>query len=89
MQCVPQELERMCQSKNVFSAAQGDLYVDGSCSWGTHPEAARAGWAAVQLDDDGQVLAAAMGTVPGHFQQRAVEGEQHALLWGQWRQKEE
>ena len=35
---------------------------------------------ATQLSGD-EVLAAAMGTLPGRFQQTYVEGEQHALLW--------
>ena len=42
----------------------GSLFLDGSCK---HPRTAalrRAGWAIVQVDDDGKVVAAAYGGVP-------------------------
>ena len=66
--------------KNIFTLSQGDLCVDGSCAWPTHSDAARAGWAAVPLDAEGELVASGVGTVPGHFAQQSAVGEQFALL---------
>ena len=76
------ELKKQTGVRHIFSLLQGDLYVDGSCSWPTHRDAARAGWAAVQLNEEGEVVAVGMGTVAGHFQQQSTIGEQLGLLMG-------
>ena len=68
--------------QQVFQKSHGDLYVDGSCRWPTDAAAARASWAAVQINTEGNILAAAQGTIGADFRQAAVEGEQHAVLFG-------
>ena len=70
------ELKQKLGRKYVFQKSLGEVYVDGSCSWPRHRTAARAAWAATQVDNDGEVIVAGQGTVSNCFRQRAVEGEQ-------------
>ena len=74
------ELKEKLGRKHVFLRANGPIYDDGSCKWPTHKEAARAAWAAVQLDNDGAVIVAAQGTVAGGHRQGSLEGEHYASL---------
>ena len=61
---------------------RGDLCIDGSCGWPTNVEAARTGWAAVQVDAAGAVIVADQGFAEFGKAQTAVTGEQEGLLQG-------
>ena len=63
-----------------FRPEDGRVWLDGSCEDSSDPFLARAGWAAVQINEQGIVSKAMYGNVPGHIQQSAVNGEHLALL---------
>ena len=58
----------------------GSLFIDGSAMHARWPGCTRAGWAIVQLDAQGQMVAAACGPVPVDeaAQQQASDGEDYA-----------
>jgi len=56
----------------------GDIYYDGSCfSHHNDPLLARAGWAAIQLNPAGQLVAVLMGCVPQPEPQTSAMSERH------------
>ncbi len=59
----------------IFDAANGPIYVDGSCVPMGIRGASRAAWAAVQVNAAGQVAHAISGPVPRTFPQTAQAGE--------------
>ncbi len=59
----------------------GDVYTDGSATNPRHPEVRRAGWAAIQVDDQGELIKGVYGHVPAEAstEQTAGAGELYAL----------
>ena len=72
---------------SICTCGVGDMYVDVSCLWPTHPEAARVAWAALQLDQQSLAAAVGQGKVSSAFKKSVTEEEQHALLIGLLKQK--
>eukprot|EP00973_Karenia_brevis_P085681 11885605-Karenia_brevis.AAC.1 len=67
---------------DTFRVHDGEIWLDGSCADPSDIFLARAGWSAVQLDPNGNLVKAVYGNVPGHIQQSAVNGEHMALKMG-------
>ena len=68
------------EQKRCFQAAGGPIYVDGSCVPHAIPELARAAWAAVQLDEQGKLVASASGPVPAGWPQTSQAAEHLAMV---------
>jgi len=51
------------------------LFADGSCFKGTTPESDRAGWAVIEIDDDGELVSAIAAPVPPSLPQSSQAGE--------------
>ena len=58
-----------------FNGADGPVYWDGSCFHPSNDILARAGWAAVQVNQDGTLLKAVYGNVPANVGQSANAAE--------------
>ena len=58
-----------------FDSTQGPVYTDGSADLNDSPQHAHAGWACVQIDDEGAILKAARGAVPCAFEQSSSIAE--------------
>ena len=56
------------------------FFLDGSCKNPRSKNAARAGWACVQVDEKGAFVRSLSGTVPYGIKQAAVTGEYSGLL---------
>eukprot|EP00973_Karenia_brevis_P038002 5239915-Karenia_brevis.AAC.1 len=69
------------EDASKFNAADGPVYIDGSCLHPSHPWLAAAGWACVQVDGEGNLVKARYGCVPAGFQQSAVNAEHTAMVY--------
>lgn len=58
-----------------FPRDEGDVFLDGSCKNPRSKNAARAGWACVQVDERGNFVRSMSGTVHHGIKQAAVTGE--------------
>ena len=63
-----------------FTATNGEIFVDGWCFDSIHPNISTAGAAAVQVDEDGHVVAAIWVSIPVDLPQNAAVGEHLAIL---------
>ena len=62
-----------------FDGDEGDVYVDGSCFNPTDLPLSRAGFATVQMNNDGTLHKAIYGSVPAAFRQTSLAGEYASL----------
>ena len=69
----------------TLQPTKGPCYGDGSAYHNRFPELATAGWAMVQLTEEGQLVGAKFGSVPNVLPQTAAAGEHYASL-GAWPQ---
>ena len=53
----------------------GRIYYDGSCQQARDPELSRASWAAVEVDEDGRLIASLQGVVSRAFPQTSQSAE--------------
>ena len=67
--------------EDAFRAEDGHVYTDGSCFYSSCKDLAHAGWAAVQIDSEGQWTKALYGCVPDAFSQAAVVAEHVAVVF--------
>ena len=69
-------------NKPVLGRLTGTLFLDGSSTGGRIPFLRRAGWAVVQVDNGGKLVAAAYGAVPWEAApaQEARDGEDYAVF---------
>ena len=58
-----------------------NVFVDGSCMYLALVQSfARAGWAVVEITDEGELVAALYGPLPSRYTQTAQAGEHYAIL---------
>jgi len=77
VECFPED----CELNEDFFLADNPVFVDGSCFFALFPEITVAGFAALQINKDGQVLRAIWGPVPQGIVPTAAMGEHMAAKW--------
>ena len=67
-------------SDTIFDARDGEVYIDGSCSGPTWFTLARAGFAIVQINQQGDIVRAIYGSLPSRLPQNSIQAEGASLV---------